>query len=136
MINLDIALSKKFKRAKPFNHIVIDDFLDLEFAKKLEESFFEYDSDKWHSYSNSIEEKKTCNVWNEFNDILYSYFNEINSPEFVELLSQFVGETLIADAGLHGGGLHIHSAGGNLNPHLDYSIHPKLQLQRKINNIY
>lgn len=32
-------------------------------------------------------------------------------------------------------GLHIHGKGGNLNPHLDYSIHPKLGLQRKLNII-
>jgi hypothetical protein len=29
----------------------------------------------------------------------------------------------------------MHSTGGNLNPHLDYSIHPKLKLQRKLNII-
>ncbi|WP_260469461.1 2OG-Fe(II) oxygenase [Pandoraea apista] len=29
----------------------------------------------------------------------------------------------------------MHAAGGNLNPHLDYSIHPKLGLQRKLNII-
>jgi Rps23 Pro-64 3,4-dihydroxylase Tpa1-like proline 4-hydroxylase len=40
------------------------------------------------------------------------------------------------DPGLHGGGLHIHKSGGNLNPHFDYSIHPKLKKQRKINIIY
>lgn len=136
MVNLDMKLAKIYKDAKPFDHIVIDNFLDIDFAKKLEESFFEYSSDKWHSYSNSIEEKKTCNIWNEFNETLYKYFSEINSYEFVKLLSQFVGENLVADSGLHGGGLHIHSSGGNLNPHLDYSIHPKLKLQRKINIIY
>jgi glutamyl-tRNA synthetase len=32
---------------------------------------------------------------------------------------------------LHGGGLHCHKAGGKLNTHLDYSLHPKLNLQRK-----
>ena len=110
MINLDLKLSIQYKNAKPFKHIVIDNFLDKDFAKKLEKSFFEYDSEKWHSYSNSIEEKKTCNIWNEFNDVLYKYFTDINSPKFVELLSKFVGEELVADSGLHGGGLHIHSS--------------------------
>lgn len=128
--------SGTFRKSRPFNHVVIDDFLDIDFAKNLEESFFAYDSPKWHSYSNSIEEKKTCNIWNEFNEHLYMYFSEINSTRFVKRLSEFTGLDLIPDNGLHGGGLHIHSAGGNLNPHLDYSIHPKLKLQRKINIIY
>ena len=34
-----------------------------------------------------------------------------------------------------GGGWHIHKNGGILNPHLDYSLHPKLRLQRKLNLI-
>ena len=102
----------------------------------MEASFFDYDSAKWHVYSNAIEEKKTCNIWNEFNGHLYKYFSEINSAAFVEKLSEFTGINLVPDNGLHGGGLHIHSGGGNLNPHLDYSIHPKLGLQRKINIIY
>ena len=50
-------------------------------------------------------------------------------------ISKNVGVNLYQDPGLHGGGWHIHGPGGNLNPHLDYSIHPKVALQRKINII-
>jgi hypothetical protein len=46
-----------------------------------------------------------------------------------------VGVPLYPDPGLHGGGWHIHGSGGNLNPHFDYSIHPKVGLQRKLNII-
>lgn len=42
----------------------------------------------------------------------------------------------MADPGLHGGGYHLHAKSGNLNPHLDYSIHPLLGLERRINLIY
>jgi Rps23 Pro-64 3,4-dihydroxylase Tpa1-like proline 4-hydroxylase len=136
MIDLKSEWFKSYKMSRPFNHVVIDDFLDEDIAIALEKGFFDYASPKWHCYSNAIEEKKTCNVWNEFNADLYSYFSAVNSPEFVSQLSRLVGVKLFADHGLHGGGLHIHSSGGNLNPHLDYSIHPKLRLQRKINIIY
>ena len=44
-------------------------------------------------------------------------------------------QKLYPDIGLHGGGWHIHSRGGKLNIHLDYSIHPKSGLQRKLNLI-
>jgi Rps23 Pro-64 3,4-dihydroxylase Tpa1-like proline 4-hydroxylase len=33
------------------------------------------------------------------------------------------------------GGLHTHARGGKLNVHLDYDIHPKLELQRYLNLI-
>lgn len=33
------------------------------------------------------------------------------------------------------GGWHMHRSGGKLNTHIDYNIHPKLKLQRKMNII-
>jgi Rps23 Pro-64 3,4-dihydroxylase Tpa1-like proline 4-hydroxylase len=127
---------EKFGSSSPFNHLVIDNFLeDLDFAKKLESEFFDYDAAEWHVYSNEIEEKKTCNSWNLFNPHIYRYFQFVNSPEFVNKISRLVGADLFADPGLHGGGMHIHKSGGNLNPHLDYSIHPKAGLQRRLNLI-
>ncbi len=134
--NFDNVTVSDYKNTKPFEHVVIDDFLDFPMAEKLEKAFFNYDSPKWHRYSNAVEEKKTCNIWNEFDATLYYYFTEVNSARFLNLLSGLVGTNLFPDFGLHGGGLHIHSGGGNLNPHLDYSIHPKIKLQRKINLIY
>ena len=43
------------------------------------------------------------------------------------------GKKLLGDGGLHGGGWHSHKKGGTLNTHLDYDIHPKTGLQRKLN---
>jgi hypothetical protein len=42
---------------------------------------------------------------------------------------------MYSDPGLHGGGWHLHGKGGKLNVHLDYDIHPKVKLQRKLNLI-
>lgn len=134
-INLHKIKKENYKNSKPFDHLVIDNFLNSDFAKLVEDEFFLYESDKWHVYSNQIEEKKTCNTWNNFESNTYKLFQLLNSKEMVEKLSELVDESLFADIGLHGGGLHIHGKGGNLNPHLDYSIHPKLGLQRKLNII-
>jgi hypothetical protein len=51
------------------------------------------------------------------------------------LLEEALGEKVFVDHGLNGGGWHIHGTGGNLNPHLDYSIHPKMGLERVLNII-
>ena len=56
--------------------------------------------------------------------------------DFVSHLSAVTGVTpLYPDIGLHGGGWHMSGKGGSLAMHLDYSIHPKLKLQRKLNLI-
>ena len=125
---------KGFSTALPYPHCVIDDFFDDDFAKALEEEFPDFDSDAWHIYDNAIEVKKTCNNWNLFPAKTYSVFEYFNSPEFLEALSGLAGTpNLYPDPGLNGGGWHIHKPGGKLNIHLDYNLHPKLGLQRKLN---
>lgn len=125
-----------FKGASPFDHCVVDDFFKPEVLAELVSDFPDYESDKWFVYRNAIEHKKALNDWNAFPGMTYRVLSELNSPEFIACISECVGSELFADSGLHGGGWHIHGgSGGNLNPHLDYSIHPKAALERKVNII-
>lgn len=121
----------------PFDHCVIDNFFTETIAYELEKEFPSFGSDIWHSYNNPLEVKKTCNNWNSFAPKTYQVFAFLNSDEFLSILTStaFSNQTLYSDVGLHGGGWHIHKNGGKLNTHLDYSIHPKLGLQRKLNII-
>jgi len=120
----------------PFYHQVIDNFLDSKKAKEISKEFPEYDSDIWYCYNNPLENKKTCNSWYQFGPQTYRTLSFLNSKEFILQLQKITGiKKLYPDIGLHGGGLHIHGPGGKLNVHLDYSIHPKLKLQRKLNLI-
>jgi Rps23 Pro-64 3,4-dihydroxylase Tpa1-like proline 4-hydroxylase len=137
MINYNALASAfaGFGQGQPFSHCVVDDFVPEELSSQLESEFLLYDSPKWFVYKNKIEDKKALNDWNMFPSATYKYFQFLNTAEFVSLLSGLVGKKLTSDQGLHGGGWHVHGPGGNLNPHLDYSLHPKLGLQRKLNII-
>lgn len=126
---------ESFSENKPFNHCVVDDFFKYEVAKSLEQEFLSYEDAKWYCYKNAIENKKALNDWNLFPPLTYKVFRDLISQVFINTLSQAVGVPLYQDPGLHGGGWHIHGPGGNLNPHYDYSIHPKIGLQRKVNII-
>ena len=120
----------------PFYYQVIDNFLDIKRAKNISQEFPDYNSPAWFQYNNPLEIKSTCNNWYYFGSETYKTFAHLNSPEFIQKLQDITGiKTLYPDIGLHGGGLHIHGTGGKLNVHLDYSIHPKLKLQRKLNLI-
>jgi Rps23 Pro-64 3,4-dihydroxylase Tpa1-like proline 4-hydroxylase len=120
----------------PYPHYVIDNFVDDEIAHKLSNEFMSFDSTNWFSYGNAIEVKKTCNNWYNFPGETYKFFQYLNSPAFVQSLSDMTGVQLVPDHGLHGAGWHIQPTGGKLNVHLDYSIHPKLGLERKFNFIF
>jgi len=130
-----ISSLQKFPMRAPFNHCVIDDFLDDEFADIISGEFPDYYSSDWHIYDNPLENKKTSNNWNSFPPNTYRLLSYLVSLDFVNLLSKELSLDLFPDPGLHGGGWHIHGKGGNLNPHLDYSIHPKSGLLRKLNII-
>ena len=120
----------------PYDHLIIDNFFPIDKAKKLSEEFPDYDSDLWYEYNNPLEKKKSSNDWWSFPPETYKTFTFLNSTEFVDILRDKTGiQSLYPDIGLHGGGWHIHSRGGKLNIHLDYSIHPKTGLQRKLNLI-
>jgi hypothetical protein len=120
----------------PFYHHIIDNFFDINVARKIEKEFPDYNCPAWFEYNNPLEVKRSCNNWYYFGPETYKTFAYLNSPEFIEKLKEITGiETLYPDIGLHGGGLHLLGRNGKLNVHLDYSIHPKLKLQRKLNLI-
>lgn len=132
---IEMALAG-FGKEGPFDHCVIDNFFETQTAETLSAEFLKYDSKSWHVYKNEIEDKKTLNDWNHFPPATYSVFRELLSEDFINIVQKNLNcDSLSPDPGLHGGGWHIHSRGGNLNPHLDYSIHPKCGMRRKINLI-
>lgn len=135
MLNLPalIKSADAFRNGYPFSHCVIDGLFPRAHAMALERDFPAYESDAWHTYSNALEQKKTCNNWNAFPRETYRTLAYLNSPLFVSTIKMLFWIEAIADPGLNGGGLHIHGPGGRLNPHLDYSIHPKTGMQRRLN---
>ncbi len=127
---------QQFANAKPFPHLVIDNFLDENVARTLYEDVPSIYSTAWFQYDNQIENKYLCNHWDKFPKATYQFFTDVTSPEFTAKLSELTGiYPLVADVGLHGGGWHVHTQGGLLNVHKDYSIHPKLKLERALNLI-
>ncbi len=128
--------ARGFKDAEPFPNMYCDGFFKEDVATVLGSEFPEYDSPLWHEYNNAIEVKKVQNDWNRFPPMTYKVFQMLNSPDFVSFLEDVLDiHPLYSDSGLNGGGWHIHKRGGKLNVHLDYSTHPKLLLERKLNII-
>lgn len=132
-----IVLKKNYLSSKPFNHIIIDNFWKAKVAHKLSQEINSFKLKNVNAkYSNAIEKKFACNHFDHFDKNLYEAFSYLCSKEFVELISKITGiKKIYPDIGLHGGGLHIHPNKGKLNIHKDYSIHPKLNLERRLNLI-
>jgi len=132
-----ITLSKEFLHQKPFNYVVIDNFFTEEFANAIVKDLpVNYEENVDGKYDNVIEKKRTIQNWLKFKKNVYKAFFHLLDYEFVNNLRTLTNQQkLVADYGLHGGGIHMHQAGDYLNVHFDYDIHPKLDLKRKLNLI-
>ena len=131
-------LQSQFLSAEPFDHVVIDNFFLPEVVDQLVSEFPDYNAELvWNAhYNNAIENKKACNHWDKFPSMSYRVFAYLCGSEFEHIVNDITGSTKAqADVGLHGGGWHAHTANGKLNVHLDYSIHPKLGMERHYNLI-
>ena len=138
LVNTENINFDGFWSQKPFPHVVIENFFVEEVAQKIASEFPSPGSASFSAiYNNPIEIKHTGNHWDKFPPNTYKAFFYLSSHEFTSFLQKGLkfDKDIYADYGLHGGGFHTHPTGGLLNVHLDYSIHPKLGLQRKFNII-
>jgi len=126
-----------WERSLPFNHVVIDGFLNESFARQIVSEFPSIEEPRWLEYDSAIENKLLISNWNDFPAPHYQLFSILTSSEFSDFIRSGLGisDELYPDPGLHGGGLHCHKNGGFLNPHLDYKQHPKMFMRRYLNLI-
>lgn len=119
------GLRARYRSATPFPHIVVDDFLDPDVAALAMKEFPPLDRDSWNNYVHANERKFSHTDPTEWGLTLQRILADLNSERFARFVAQLTGfDTLIADHSLEGGGLHQSSAGGFLNIHADFTVHP------------
>ncbi len=140
MLNNNIEfkkLHKEYINNTPYAHIVIDNFLEKEFCKNLELQFPNHNEDFWLKYNNPVEKKL---LYNHLDNVMPKNIKKtllhLNEDWFLMKLKDLTGISgLKSDPKLHGGGMHCTKRMGKLDVHIDYSLHPTLKLERRINLI-
>lgn len=129
------TLNTLFLNAEPFEHVVIDNFLESSYAEKISELFPIVNKD-WHEYKNPIEVKYTYDNINELDKDIKNFFYYLSTPELTNIMRGITSiSNLEYDEYLHGAGLHKHPRYGRLNIHLDYEKHPISGKERRLNII-
>lgn len=129
-----IAATAEFEAARPFPHLVVDDFLRPEAAAALEEAFATARGE-WINYHHVNERKRGFNRLEGLDNRSRAVIEGLHAQPFLEALQTLSGvQGLVADPELDGGGLHETPAGGYLNVHTDFLSHiRRRQWSRQLN---
>lgn len=127
-------LKLKYSINKPFEHIIIDNFLNTDVAGEISE-LYPNDLNEYHFYNNPIEVKYVYDNISKMDSKIERVFYLLSTIVMEEIFSKLTGNKMESDPYLHGAGLHLHPRNGRLGIHLDYEIHPFSGKQRNLNII-
>jgi len=118
------ALGERYRAARPFPHVVVDDVLHTPAFAKAVGEFPGIRDEFWKGYLHVNETKYSNTRPDTWGPTLHDVALELCSPEFVAFLEELTGITgLMADWTMDGGGLHQTLDGGHLNIHADFTTH-------------
>lgn len=139
-------LKQQFLNAKPFNFIVIDNFLDPLLVKEIElelrtlppEDWFDKDSN--FRYINNqpdcdTQSKKIAlNIRKQIPEKTNGTIDFFASDEIIKFIENITDiPNLQSDPFMLGGGVHKTTRNGHLSIHCDFNIHPQTKKHRRVN---
>ena len=131
---LGSELNFDYLAAKPFPHVVIDDFLPDELLEKCLASFPKNEAKTETEFNRDQERFKVSFNPDSLSGIARSLFYTFNSRPFIKVLENITGiRGLIPDPYFLGAGYHQINQGGHLSIHADFNHHKPMNLERRIN---
>ena len=131
---LAIKYREEYYRAKPFPHIVIDNFLPESVLEGVLNEFPKIDSINWQKFDAPEEKKLAAKQEQQMGENTRLLLYQLNSSTFVNFLEALTGiDGIIPDPHFEGGGLHQIERGGYLKMHVDFNRYSKLRLDRRLN---
>jgi hypothetical protein len=129
------ALREQYQNAQPFPHIAIDGLFDDAELEAILADFPDPRGMRWLAFDNQYEKK--LGWYHEQSTMtprVRQFFDAMNGFEMLLWLEALTGvEGLIPDPYFGGGGLHQIERGGFLKVHVDFNVHPKLKIDRRLN---
>ena len=123
---LAAELCDDFRVAKPYPHVVIDDFLPADVAAALAREFSRIDEESWKHYHHYNERKLAITDLDRMPPTTQRVVEALQSQQTLDVMTKLSGiEGLISDPSLEGAGMHMVRQGGYLNVHADFLAHTK-----------
>ena len=134
MTEIAKASSTAYVGARPYPHLVLDNFFEPRLLDEVLAEFPGPDAIDWQRFKNTREVKLASAKEAHFGPVTRLLLYHLNSATFLEFLSAVTGiPDLIPDPHFDGGGLHQIVRGGKLGIHADFNKHPRFGLDRRLN---
>jgi Rps23 Pro-64 3,4-dihydroxylase Tpa1-like proline 4-hydroxylase len=126
-------LNDEFNAAAPYRHVVIEGILKLDVADRIFANFPPKNQLNKH-YSGLNENKSEGSNFEDFHKEFAFLKEDLSSPEFCKIVEQISGikDVFVTDDNL-GTGVHQGSNGSFLDVHIDFNIHPRKNVHRRLN---
>ncbi len=137
-LNLDVEhLQEGFRKADPFPHVVIDNFLSPDDARAVAQSYPSFaEAEEQGLQFSFVNEKRKVQITDPalFPDRTKELADSLASPEFMAQLEKLTGiPNLLWDDTYSGGGMHQTASSGILDVHVDFNILEAGNLFRRLN---
>lgn len=131
------ALKREFDSSVPFRYLVIEGFLDPEFALEVARAYPGYEEALAQGLGfDSVNERQKVQVSDasKFSEPVAKLNDALASPEFMRDLHTITGiDGLLPDPSLAGAGMHLTTGHGRLDVHVDFNYSEETQTHRRLN---
>jgi Rps23 Pro-64 3,4-dihydroxylase Tpa1-like proline 4-hydroxylase len=127
------ALKQDFQNAKPYKHLVMDNFLKSDVAEVLHAHF--PPTEKLAKHYDGLNENKSEGAnFGDFHPAFAELRRDLMSKEFAQWMATVTGidDVFVTDDNL-GCGLHEGKNGSFLDVHIDFNIHAEKNVHRRLN---
>lgn len=132
-----LELRDVFLNARPFQHAVIENFFEADFAERLLADFPAFNPAlAANEIYGGVWGKAVNTKISQISPAYETLYELIGSADFLELISRISGiPELLPDSALFGGGTHENLHGQDLDPHVDFNYDEPQKLHRRLNLI-
>lgn len=130
----DGTLAARFQQSAPVKHLIIDDFLEADYADQLFAALPDVgEMPKSRDYVFS--DKRELSTLDTHSPLTARLHDAFVSERYADFLSTVVGRDIFVDPQYHGGGFHAGADGSYLDLHVDFNLHPEHPTWRRELNI-